>query len=231
VGIAYSPRANSLVHLLDQSIDILLSVTQITTLNEVLEFSGSEAASRVAQLEWPQEVRCLLKVGTNSVDLVDQILHADNAELAQVVFDQLVVGQGNSLLVDLSISSLVDELADGLEVGVAVGDVWVDDSQHLLSGLGQADENTVVDLEESKELEDLSGLGCDLVDTLDSDNKDKFLLLLDVEAAALSGDPSESDLLPFLVTVLLDVLLGSLEDHASLLLIGLEESCQSYLKT
>jgi len=207
--------------LLDQSIDVFLSVTQITSLNEVLELSSSEATGWVAQFERPQEVRCLLEVRSNSVDLVDQILHADNAELAQGVLDQLVVGQGNSLLFDLSIAPLVDELSNGLEVGVAVGDVGVDDSQHLLRGFGQANENTVVDLEESEKLEDLSRLRGDLVDTLDSDDEDESWLLLNVEAAALSGDTSKSDLLAFLVTVLLDILLGSLEDHSSLLLVGL----------
>lgn len=33
----------SLVHLLNQSIDVLLPVTNITTLNKVLEFSAVEA--------------------------------------------------------------------------------------------------------------------------------------------------------------------------------------------
>ena len=96
---------------------------------------------------------------------MDQVLHADDAEFAQVVLDQLVVGKRNALLVDLAISTLVDELADRLEVGVAVGDVWVDDGEHLLGGFGQADEDTVVDLEESEELKNFSWLGSNLVDT------------------------------------------------------------------
>jgi len=212
-----------LVHLLDQSVDVLLSVTKVTTLNKVLELASSETTSWVAELEWPQEVRCLLEVGSDSVDLVDQVFHADNAELAQVVLNQLVVGQSNSLLVDLSVSSLVDQLSDGLQVRVAIGDVWVDDCKHLLRSLGQADEDTVVDLEESEELEDLSWLRGNLVDTLDSDDEDQFWLLLNVEAAVLSGNTGQSNLLAFLVSVLLDVLLGSLEDHTSLLLVGLKD--------
>lgn len=131
----------------------------------MLEFSCTEATVGVGQLEWPQEVAGLLEVWSDSVDLVDQVFQADNAVLAKVVLDELIVGKGNPLLIDLSVSALIDELSDGLEVGVAVGNVWVDDGQHLLSGLGQLDENTVVDLEKSEKLEDLARLGGNLVDT------------------------------------------------------------------
>jgi len=127
---------NHLVHLLDHGIDVLLTVTVVTALDEMLEFSSVETAGGIGQLKWPEEVACLLEVGSDSEDLVDQILHADNAVLAEVVLNQLVVGERNALLVDLAVATLVDELADGLEVGVAVGDVRVDDGQHLLGGLG-----------------------------------------------------------------------------------------------
>jgi hypothetical protein len=136
----------NLIHLLDQSIDVLFPVAQVTTLDEMSEFSLVEAASWVGQLEWPEEVACLLEVGADGEDFVDQVFHADNAELAQVVLDQLVVGERDPLLVDLPISTLVHEFAHRLQVGIAVGDVWVDDCEHLLRGLGETDEDTVVDL-------------------------------------------------------------------------------------
>lgn len=147
------------------------------------ELSCSETTVGVAELEWPKEVGSLLEVWSDGVDLVDQVFHADNTELAQVVFDQLVVCQGNTLLVDLSISSLVDQFSDALQVGVTIGNVWIDDSKHLLCSLGEADEDTIVDLEKSEELQDLSWLRGDLVDTLDSDNEDEFGLFIDVEVA------------------------------------------------
>lgn len=156
-----------LVHLSDESVDLVLAVTQVTSLDEVAEFASAEATGRVGELEWPQEVGGLLEVGSDGVDLVDEILHADDAVLAEVGLDDGVVGESNALLVDLSVSALVDELADGLEVGVTVGDPWLDDLEHLEGGLGQADENTVVDLEKTEELEDLAGLWCNLVDTVD----------------------------------------------------------------
>jgi hypothetical protein len=107
----------------------------------------------------------LLEVGTNSEDLVDQILHADNAVLAKAVLNDGIVGEGDALLVDLSVSALVDELTNCLEVRVSVGDPWLNDLQHLEGGLSHANEDTIVDLEEAEELEDLAGLWRDLVDT------------------------------------------------------------------
>lgn len=154
-----------LVHLADQGVDVLLTVTSVTTLNEVPELAGAEATVGVGQLEGPQEVGGLLEVGANSVDLVDQVLNTDNAVLAEVLLDDLVVGQRDALLVDLAVTALVDELADGLQVGVTIGNVGVDDGQHLLGSLGKADEDTVVDLQQTEQLEDLAGLRSNLVDT------------------------------------------------------------------
>lgn len=145
------------------------------------ELASVESTSWVRQLEGPQEVAGLLEVRSNSENLVNQILHTDDAVLAKVVFDQLVVGEGNSLLVDLSVTSLVNELSYGLEVGVAKGNVWVDNGQHLLSSSSQSNEDTIVDLDKSEKLEDLSWLGCNLVDTLDSDNEDELVLFFNVE--------------------------------------------------
>ena len=161
-----SQKRENLVHLADESVDVLLTVTKVTTLNVVLELAGAEATSGVGELEGPQEVVGLLEVGADSVDLVDQILHTDNAVLAKVLLDDLVVGESNTLLVDLTVTALVQKFADGLQVGVTVGNVGVDNGQHLLGSLGQADESTAVDLEQTEELQNLAGLGSDLVDTV-----------------------------------------------------------------
>jgi hypothetical protein len=214
----------NLVHLADESVDVLLTVTGVTTLDVVLELAGAETAGGVGQLEGPEEVVGLLEVGANGVDLVDQILHADNAELAEVLLDDLVVGEGSALLVDLSVTTLVQKLADGLQVGVSVGNVGVDDSQHLLGGLGETNESTRVDLEQTQKLEDLAGLGSNLVDTLDTDNEDKLGLTLNEEAALLASNAVEADLLALSGAVLLDIRLGTLEDNTTLLLVGLYES-------
>jgi hypothetical protein len=57
-----------------------------------------------------------------------------------------------------------------------------------LCGLGEFDEDTVVDLEETEELEDLARLGRDLVDTLDADDKGELGLLINEERATLAAD-------------------------------------------
>lgn len=123
-------RSNStphLVHLSDELVDVLLPVAQVTTLNEMPELARPEATGRIAELERPEEVACLLEVGSDSEDLVDQVLHAHDAEVAEVLFNDRVVGERDAVLVDgLGVSTLVDELANGLEVRVAVGNEGLD---------------------------------------------------------------------------------------------------------
>ena len=47
------------------------------------ELTLVEAAGGRGELEWPEEVAGLLEVGANSVDLVNEVLNADDAELAK----------------------------------------------------------------------------------------------------------------------------------------------------
>ena len=91
----------------------------------------------------------MFKVRSDGEDFVDQVLHADNAVLAKRSLNDGVVGESDTLLFDLSISTLVDELSNSLEVGVTVCDPWLDDLQHLESSLSHANKDTVVDLEET----------------------------------------------------------------------------------
>jgi hypothetical protein len=216
-----------LVHLLDEVVDEVLAVAKVTTLDEVLKLAGAEATGGRGQLEGPEEVGGLLEVGADGVDLVDEVLNADDAVLAEVLLDQLVVSDGQTLLVDLAVAALVDELTVGLEVGVAVGDEGLDDLQHLGGGLGEADENTVVDLEETEELEGLALLGVDLVDTLDADDEGELGLGGNEEGAILLCLALGVDDVALGLDVLLVVLLGALEDGLALLLVGLR--CLSQL--
>ena len=56
---------------------------------------------------------------------------------------------------------------------------------------------------------------------LDTDNKDNLGLSRDVVGALLLSFAGETDLLTLSIAVLLDVLLGTLEDSLPLLLVGL----------
>ena len=69
------------------------------------------------------------------------------------------------MLVDLAVATLVDQFTNALLRGVSIGDVGLYDFEHLAGRLGQLDEDTIVDLEKTEELEGLALLGVDLVDT------------------------------------------------------------------
>lgn len=129
------------------------------------KLAGTESTSWVGQLEWPEEVGGLLEVGADGKDLMDQVLHADDSVLAKVLLDNRVVCESNALLVDLSVPTLVNELADGLQVRVSVGNPRLNDLQHFEGSLCHANKDTIVNLKETEELKDLAGLRCDLVDT------------------------------------------------------------------
>lgn len=131
----------------------------------MLELSRSETASGIAQLKRPQKVTRLLEVGPNCEDFVDKILHAHDTVFAQMVLDDLIVGERDTLLIDLSVAALVDEFAHGLKVGVAVCDVGFDNLEHFRGGFGKADEDAIVDLKETEELEGLAWFGSHLGDT------------------------------------------------------------------
>ena len=62
----------------------------------------SPSPSWVVQLEGPQEVGSVLEVGSNSEDLVDQILNTDDSQLAQLVLNDVVGGDGSSVSIDLN---------------------------------------------------------------------------------------------------------------------------------
>jgi hypothetical protein len=96
-----------------------------------------------------------------------------------------------------------------------VGNVGLNETEHLLRRLGRLDEYTVVDLEQAKELEDFTGLRRDLIDTgihpsasvlphrknevpyspTDTDDKVDLGLRRYVEVASGAGGALEADLL------------------------------------
>jgi len=114
--------SDNLDHQPEESVDLVLPVAEVTTLNKVVGLL-SPSTGGVVQLEGPQEVRGILEVGANSQDLVDQILHADDSHLAELSLDDVVGGDGGTVSINLDKSTLVDEVTDRLEVGASVGDV------------------------------------------------------------------------------------------------------------
>jgi len=76
-------------------------------------------------MEGPQKASNFLEVWSHSEDFVDEIFDTNKAEFPQILFDDGVVGDGSSLLVDFGKSSLVDKFPDRLEIGISKSDVWL----------------------------------------------------------------------------------------------------------
>ncbi len=92
-------------HAKDQVVDELFSVTPVSSSLEGVSLVR-ETSSGSSELEGPQEVVCFLEVRADAPDLVDQILDTDDSVFAQNLLNHGVAGQRNSLLVDLTITSL-----------------------------------------------------------------------------------------------------------------------------
>jgi len=144
-----------------------------------------------------------------------------------------VVSDGNTLLVELEESTLVDELADGLKVGVTISNVRFNETKHVNGGLVELYKHTVVDLTEAEELQDLAGLWGNGVDTADANNKGQLSLGRHIKVTGSLGLATKDNLLAVSSAILLDVLLGALEDFTavglgSLLGLGFSSSTLSY---
>lgn len=61
----------------------------------------------------------LLEVGAGSSNFVNEIFYAEDFIFAKCLLNDGVVCKGDALLVDLSVTALVDEFTDGLDVWLA----------------------------------------------------------------------------------------------------------------
>jgi len=214
----------NLQHLLNEVVHELLTVAPVTLAGFVEAVTlGGPAALGGAQLEGGQEVVGLLEVGSDGVDLVDEVLHAGDAVLAEVVVDLAVVIERDALLVDATETALVTQTADVVHGRVTVGSVGLDHAEHVDGGLVDLDEDAVVHLAKTHELQDLSGLRGELVGTGEADNEDQLGLRLDEEIAALVGLAAGVGQGALLGEVLLLVLgLVGAGDLAEILVLGLD---------
>lgn len=78
----------------------------------------TEATLRRTQLEWPQEVVSLFKVLPNTVDFMNQILYTDDTMFSQLLFNDGIICDGNTLFVHFTITTLVNQLTHTLQVWV-----------------------------------------------------------------------------------------------------------------
>merc|ERR1719378_425801 len=198
----------NLDHFLEKGVDEVFSAAKVTTLNEVVGLLAPSTGGSV-HLEGPQEVRGVLEVGSNSDDFMDEILDADDAELSELLLDDVVGSDGCPLAVQLNESTLVNQLADRLQVGGTPCDEGFANPQHVDGGL--------VDLRS------------DLVNTTNPHDESELVLGRHVVTTLLLGLTDKTDILAFNLAVLLGVLLGPLEDVGALLLASSRVSKSSLL--
>lgn len=74
----------SLVHPLDELVDVVLTVASITTLDVVVPLL-LQATEWCLQLEWPEEVVGFLEVWANSHNLMNKILDTDDVVLTKAL--------------------------------------------------------------------------------------------------------------------------------------------------
>ncbi len=158
---------------------------------------------------------------TNGSNFVDKIFNTDDVVLAERLFNDRVVRDRNTLLVDLGISTLVDQTTDGLQVGVTISNIRLDQLKHLRGSLVKTNKNTVVDLQKTEQLKNLTGLGSNVVDTTDTDNENKLLLSGNIVVTFSLGLTTETDLV-LGSSLVFGIMLGSaLEEFTTLSKLGL----------
>lgn len=98
--------------------------------------------------------------------IIIQILSKLKSQFTKGFLNNGVVGESDSLLVDLSVASLVDELADRLKIRVTPSNVGLGNSQHVDCGLVETHERAIVDLTQTQQLEGLAHFRVNSVNTL-----------------------------------------------------------------
>lgn len=158
-------------------VDEVLPGSMSASVEIAMSFLLNPPSGRV-ESEGEQEVIDLLELGTEVVDLIDHVLDASDPVLTESLLDDLIFNQRNSLSVELSEAPLVDQGLDGALGGEAVGDIWLDLSEHVHGGLIVLNKNCVADFVQSEKGQDLPLFGGDLGQSLDSDDQEEGALLL-----------------------------------------------------
>lgn len=153
----------------------------------MVQFLSVHASLGAVKLEGPQEVGSSLEVIPYGEDLVDHILHTLNTSSSKASSHHGVITEGHTLSRHLSESTLVDELLHALQVRVSVTEVRLHKAKHLGGSSIDAHEHSVVDLLQTKKLQDLSYLGGHVQDTADTDHEHELLLRRHEDATASLG--------------------------------------------
>ena len=89
----------------------------VTAFNKVRSLLSISTTS-VAQFKWPQEIIGFLEVFSHGEDLMDKILHTNDAILAEALLDEGIVSKGCPSLFDFAKSSFVDQFSHALQIRI-----------------------------------------------------------------------------------------------------------------
>lgn len=106
-------------------------------------------------------------------NLVDDIFHADDFFPLEDGLNHGVI-QPLSAATNFPVPTLGDQLPDGCGIGEAPSDPRGGNAEHVHCRFVQTDEDTIEDLAQTKELQNLLGLGGHVVNTANTDNKGNF---------------------------------------------------------
>ena len=97
---------------------------------------------------------------------MDKILNTGDSVFTEFSLNNTVVGERKSSSLDFTATSFVDKLGDGLSGWVTIGDEWLDHLDHVPCGFVKLNEDGVVNLSQSEELQDFLWLWGKLSDTM-----------------------------------------------------------------
>ena len=121
---------DTLVYPSNKPVDLVFPVVSISTFYKMGGLFLHSTSWR-RQFKGPQEVVCFFETFSNGIDLMNQILRADDSIFPKRSSNQCVVCQGNSLFVDFAITTLVDQFIYRLQIRVPPYNVWLHNSQHV----------------------------------------------------------------------------------------------------
>ena len=151
-------------HVGDELVDVLFTVAPGTSLHVRVSLL-LEALGGGVKLEWPQEVVGFLEFWSTGDNFMNKILNTGDSDFTEFTFNDAVVGEWKSSSLDFTAASFIDEFADSLSGWITVGNEWLNHLDHVPCGLVEFDENGVVQLSQSEELQDFLWLWCKLSDT------------------------------------------------------------------
>lgn len=145
------------------------------------KFLSDITTARRRQFHGPQEVGHFLEVRSDSEYFVNDIFNAFYSKITKRGLHYFIGTQRNSLTGEFAISTLVNKVADAFQVGISVGQVRLHESKQLDRGGIDSDENSIVDLTETEELQDFPDFGRNSIDTSNTNNKEQLLFRSNID--------------------------------------------------